>query len=441
MLAALAVVLLIGSHTPANGQIERISIAGNGSQANAGSYHAVVSDDGSVIAFRSNASNLVADDSNGWPDIFVRDIAAGTTERVSLLPSGAQSASYSKFPSLSGDGLIVAFEGRPAANSITVTAIHDRSTGITTHLLPRVDGGGNPIAANMARLHPALSGNGQLLAFHTRDTLQSVFPPSLAPTNDDSNLTFDVFVLDLASDPAPPIERVSRSSSGMEGRGDSLAASISHDGRYVAFHSFSDNLSPDDANTHEDVFLKDRDTGVLELISATPEGRAGNRFSRNPMVSGNGRFVAFRSLASDLVVGDTNQRWDIFVRDRLAGTTERVSVSSSGEQANHNSLEPSISNDGRFVVFRSLASNLVEGDTNSRADVFVHDRQSGQTAILSAPPGDQANGHSSQPAISGNGQWIVFESDASNLVADDTNSARDIFRAPNPLFANVLNAQ
>jgi len=227
---------------------------------------------------------------------------------------------------------------------------------------------------------------------------------------------------------------VSRLTTGDELDADSRGPAISEDGSLLAFMTYSE-LVLNDANSRPDIVLKDLQSGILELISLTPGGDAGNGGSFNPAISADADAIAFRSEADNLVAGDTNARWDIFVRDRAAGTTTRVSVASDGSQGNHHSMEASISDDGRFVAFRSLASNLVTDDDNNRADIFVHDRNTGQTAIVSRPPGGQADGHSANPVISGNGQWIAFESDATNLVAADTNQARDIFRVANPLWS------
>lgn len=416
-------------------QIERISLADDGSQANADSYEGAVSDDGNIVAFRSNAANLVADDTNDWTDVFVRDLTAGTTIRVSLQPDGSETPAYSRLPSVSDDGGIVTFEGRVATSGVTLTAVYDATAGTVEHLLPR-QVSGNPGRPLKARLQPAVSGNGQFVAFHSKSTFQDAYPASVRPPNDDFNGTFDVFVFDIATDPRPPLERVSRDSAGDEGRGDSASATLSDDGSVVVFHSYADDLVADDLNESEDVFVRFRGPPSTLLVSATPGGVPGNGDSLRPFVSGDGNFVAFRSQASNLVPGDTNGQWDIFVRDLAAGTTERVSVSSAGAEADHDSFEPGLSDDGRFVVFRSMASNLVAGDDNNRGDIFVHDRDTGQTALVSAPTGESADGHSFQPAISGSGEWIVFESDATNLVADDTNGARDVFRAANPLFTS-----
>jgi Tol biopolymer transport system component len=335
-------------------------------------------------------------------------------------------------PSISDDGNTVAFESRVQMHLVTLTAVFDAETGSVEQLLPR-DHNGNPSSRQKARLAPALSGNGQFVAFHSKSTFQDAYPAGVRPPNDDFNGTFDVFVFDIATDPAPPLERISRDSSDDGGRAESAAATLSDDGNVVAFHSYADDLVQNDLNESEDVFVRYRDTGVTLLVSATPSGGLADGDSVRPFVSGNGEFVAFRSQASDLVTGDSNGHWDIFVRDLASGTTERISISNDGTEADHDSFEPSLSDDGRFVAFRSMASNLVAGDVNARGDVFVHDRDTDTTALVSAPPGGSSDGHSFQPAISGDGGWIVFESDATNLVAGDTNGARDVFRIANPL--------
>src|SRR5207253_854957 len=144
--------------------------------------------------------------------------------------------------------------------------------------------------------------------------------------------------------------------------------SISADGRFVAFESFASNLVSDDTNRTGDVFVHDRLTGVTERVSVASDGTQGDDFSQVPSISAAGRFVAFRSFASNLVSGDTNGRDDIFVHDRLTGATDRVSVASDGTQGNDDASEPnslpSISADGRFVAFATHASNLVPDDTN-----------------------------------------------------------------------------
>jgi hypothetical protein len=173
-------------------------------------------------------------------------------------------------------------------------------------------------------------------------------------------------------------------------------------------------------------------------VSVSSVGNQGNGLSFSPAISADGRFVVFGSNASNLVDGDTNNSADIFVHDRQTGITERLSVDSFGNQGNAGSSHPSISADGRFVAFQSGASNLVDGDTNNRADVFVHDRQTGTTKRVSVDSlGNQGNSHSTLPAISADGSFVAFESYASNLVDGDTNNVNSF--SGDDIFVYTLN--
>jgi Tol biopolymer transport system component len=236
----------------------------------------------------------------------------------------------------------------------------------------------------------------------------------------------DVFVADRETG---AISRVSVSSDGTQGdNGSAHEGSISADGRYVAFSSAASNLVGGDTNGTADVFVRDRQTGQTSRVSLANGGTQGNRYSYWPSISADGRFVAFGSLASNLVPGDTNEVEDIFLHDRLTGETSRVSVAGDGTQGESHSYQPSISADGRFVAFYSESRRLVIDDSNGVDDVFVHDRLSGGlTRISVASDGTQANGHSYQPSISADGRYLAFSSDASNLVGDDTNGTYDIF--------------
>lgn len=205
-------------------------------------------------------------------------------------------------------------------------------------------------------------------------------------------------------------------------------ASVSADGRFVAYQSIATNLVPNDTNIDDDIFVYDRQAGTTERVSIATEGTEGNGSSVAPMISANGRYVTFASSASNLVAGDTNGRRDIFVHDRQTGTTERVSLASGGTQANDVSNKPSISSDGRYVAFVSDASNLVADDSNASQDVFVYDRQTSEIGRVSvASDGTQGNNRSYDPKISANGQWVVFASDANNLVTGDTGPYSDVF--------------
>jgi Tol biopolymer transport system component len=222
--------------------------------------------------------------------------------------------------------------------------------------------------------------------------------------------------------------RASVDSNGVQGNSQSYRASLSADGRYVAFTSNSSNLVAGDTNGAYDVFVHDCLSGTTECASLNLSGVPGGFDAVVPSISGDGRYVVFQSLDADLVTGDTNGFIDIFVRDRQNGTTERVSVSSTGVQANQDCGYPSISADGRYVAFASTANNLVASDTNAASDVFVHDRQTGATERVSvSSAGLQGNLGSGFAALSGNGRYAAFQSDATDLVANDINGSTDIF--------------
>ncbi|MBK7878365.1 MAG: PD40 domain-containing protein [Planctomycetes bacterium] len=223
--------------------------------------------------------------------------------------------------------------------------------------------------------------------------------------------------------------RASVDSLGHEGDDDSSFPVLSRDGRFVVFQSDASNLVPGDANSNMDVFVHDRLTGVTRQVSVSSLGAGGDGPSREPVISADGRFVAFTSDATNLVPGDTNAGWDVFVRDLVLETTVRASVDSFGQQVNGLSGLPSISADGRYVAFSSTASALVPGDTNTFRDVFVRDLVNGVTERVSiATGGAQAqSGLSDTPSISGSGQFIAFTSAAANLVVGDTNNATDVF--------------
>jgi Tol biopolymer transport system component len=250
---------------------------------------------------------------------------------------------------------------------------------------------------------------------------------------------FDSAINDLP-DPVRPLSpaaasttRVSVSSDGGQGEdGHSLRPSISADGRYVAFASGASNLASGDTNGYDDIFVHDRQTGQTTRVSVASDGSQENGSSWSPSISADGRYVAFASEASNLVSGDTDGYDDVFVHDRQMGQTTRVSVASDGTQGNHDSGHwggSSISAGGRYVAFESWASNLVDSDTNSYDDVFVHDRQTGHTARVSVTSdGTQGNGESrGYPSISADGRYVAFESGASNLVSGDTNDYSDVF--------------
>ncbi|MEA3402469.1 MAG: FlgD immunoglobulin-like domain containing protein [Armatimonadota bacterium] len=282
--------------------------------------------------------------------------------------------------------------------------------------ITRVSVASDGTQSNGTSAYSHLSDDGRYVAFHSA---------AGNLVTGDADVDDDCFVHDR--DTGQTV-RVSVSSSGQESHKRSIYPKLSGNGRYVTFESDSPVHDPPDENNAWDVFLHDLTTHETTLVSRNSAGVQGNSDSTRGTLSYDGRYLAFQSGASNLVADDTNSRYDCFVRDLTTGQTTRVSVSSSGAQANGGSVRPSISSDGRYVLFCSYASNLVPGDTNGGADIFLHDRQTGTTTRVSvSTAGAQANGASSEPWLSSNGQCAVFCSEASNLVSGDTNGDMDVF--------------
>jgi len=273
-----------------------------------------------------------------------------------------------------------------------------------------------PFGSEARNYDPCISSDGRYVAFHSW---------SSNLVTGDTNATYDVFVYDRNTDST---ERVSVDNNGVQGDDDSSSPSISSDGRYVAFCSYATNLVTGDTNGSRDVFVYDRDTDTIERVSVDNSGVQGDGHSYDPSISSDGRYVAFGSSATNLVTGDTNGSRDVFVYDRDTDTTERVSVDNSGVQGNSHSSRPSISSDGRYVAFYSGATNLVTGDTNALWDVFVYDRDTDITERVSVDnSGVQGDDYSGAPSISSDGRYVAFHSYATNLVTGDTNASRDVF--------------
>jgi Tol biopolymer transport system component len=389
-----------------------------GVQGNGASGFSRISTDGRYIAFESFAANLVPGDRNGALDVFVHDLQNGQTERVSVDSSGVEGDMQSSNVAISADGRFVAFTSHATnlvpgdTNGAADIFVRDRVAGQTF----RVSVDSSDAQANNQSMNPALSADGRYVGF---------FSSATNLVAGDTNGANDVFVHDLLTGETT---RVSVDSSGAQGNGPSAYAALSADGRYVAFISLATNLVANDTNGTWDVFVHDRATGHTTLESVDSNGAQGNVFGTLPAISADGRYVAFASLATNLVPNDTNGALDVFVHDRITGRTTRVSVDSSRQQGDENSWGPSFSPDGRFVAFYSDATNLVAGDVNGVSDVFVHDLLTYQTTLISVDTaGMQANSNCYAPSISADGRYVTFYGYASNLVPDDTNSWTDVF--------------
>ncbi|MEK7611792.1 MAG: hypothetical protein AAB407_00365, partial [Patescibacteria group bacterium] len=288
----------------------------------------------------------------------------------------------------------------------------------------RVSVDSNGIEADWHSSLPSISADGRYVAFESIAT-------NLVPG--DTNFDMDIFVNDQQTGKTTRVSVDSQGNQGLGIQGVDISEnpSISADGRYVVFGSYDINLVPGDTNLAVDIFVHDQQTEKTTRVSVSSNGSQGNSSSEEPSISGDGRYVAFWSSASNLVPGDTNGKWDVFLHDQQTGETTRVSVDSQGNEANGHSFgKTSISADGRYIAFQSSASNLVPNDTNGLGDVFVHDCQTGETTRLSIDSnGNQGNNSSSSSSssISANGKYVAFSSSASNLVPNDTNGATDTF--------------
>lgn len=411
-------VAMLSISTTAFATTERISINAGGTEGNDRSFTSSMSPDGRFIAFYSEAGNLVSGDIDNTLDCFVHDRKTGEVDRISVDSAGVAGDSRCFFPVISADGRYAAYYA-DATNLVAGDVngekdifVRDRKTGTTTRI--SVDSTG--IEANDDSIQPRISEDGRYVVFESKAT-------NLVAG--DTNGKTDVFVHDRQKGTT---ERISLSAEGEQGNNISFRASISADGRYVAYTSRASNLVENDTNGKDDIFVYDRDTGALERVSVASDGTEANNKSSVPRLSADGRYVTFYTKASNLVSGDTNGKFDVFLHDRHTGKTERISVSATGIEGDDSSTNPKLSADGRYVAFSSRATNLVPGDDNGKEDIFVRDRQTDTIKRLSiSTNGEQGNNNARFPTISADGRQVVFQALATNLVQADKNAQRDVF--------------
>lgn len=418
--------------------LSRISVTSAGTQVNGSSSEPSISDDGRYIAFTSASATLVAGDGNSQPDIFLHDTHGGTTTRLSLSSEGVESNGMSLDPRIGGDGTHAVFQSL-AGNLVSGDANHvfdiyqrNLTTSSTSRVSLAADGGD----ANGWSIHPAVSGDGRFVVFES------------AATNlvaDDSNRLPDIFLRDTQAGTTSRVS-VGVPQPGMgapilQPNGLSRNPSVSDDGRYVVFSSLASNLVTGDTNNLEDIFLRDtQEDTTIRISMGLSESVAGvgssdhqaNGRSDTPILSGSGRYVIYTSLASNLVENDDNRTADVFLYDVRAGTTSRVSVTGLATQANNWSRGAAVSDDGRIVAFQSLASNLDTLVTGGFWHVYARNIRQLSTVRVSqnAIPGtNAADGDSQALSLSGNGHFVTFQSAARNLVSGDDNRSLDIFVA------------
>jgi Tol biopolymer transport system component len=417
---------------------ERVSVSSSGAEGNLPSYPQGISADGRYVVFSSGSANLVRGDTNRRQDVFVHDRKTGRTTRVSVSSSGRQGkAGRDPFGGSVGEGIsangrYVVFRSDAAnlvardTNGVEDIFVRDRRTGRTARV--SVDAAGRQ--ANGSSGFAVISANGRYVAFDSQAS-------NLVSGDTNGFTDVFVRDRAKGTTQRVSLGRGGKQARCSVGSCESWFPAISADGRYVAFTSGASNLVPGDTNRLADVFVRDRATGRTRRVSLSSRGRqgTGKRYSNGsnaPAISADGRYVAFHSDMSNLVPGDTNRTFDIFVHDRVTGKTERVSVSSHGVQANGENIgAPSISAGGRYVAYSSLASNLVPGDTNDITDAFVRDRRTHRTMLVSVSSsgeqGTDASWPNGAPAFSAGNRFLALASWAGNLVPGDTNGTADAF--------------
>ncbi len=352
------------------GVTERIDVGFDGSPANGSGRYPTLSQDGRYVVFESFASNLIEGDTNGKTDVFLRDRLTGDTELISVATSGEQS-DYNSRPCYAGSDCI-SEDGRYVVFS-----------------------------SNASNLDPAFpAGTGYIShqeEIYLRDRVENI------------------------------TRRISVGWNGEEADGYSNGASISADGQAIVFCSHASNLVADDTNTFRDVFLYDVPTGNMQCVSRGNLGGDGGHVS-NPAISGNGRFIVFSSLASNLGAGDENGLSDVFVFDRQTQTIERIAPTYDGLEPNGDSYNPVISADGRFIAFSSIATNFCLDTEGGIRKGFLYDRELDIVhCTLVTPEGARAHGRNRVASISDDGQRLVLVASDSDLVADDVNGWEDVF--------------
>lgn len=429
-------------------EISRISVNDNGNEGNGRSTRPSISADGRFIAFSSDADNLVPGDTNLVRDVFLYDHQTDQVSRVSVDSAGNQSNGKSDRPSISSDGRYIAFYSD--ANNLIIgdtnlvrdVFVRDRQTGEVS----RVSLGPGGIESNGKSDRPAISADGRYITFASD-------ADNLIGINNDLNQFRDIFVHDRDpddngdfTDTVGDTILISKGSSDnpVRGNDDSGRPAISADGRFVVFYSDASNLvslvSVDLPTFHatncplctgsRDIFVRDRDpdgnqifdeaTDVITTRITITSNEGKNGFSSRPAFSGDGRYIVFRSASSSLVDGDNNNKNDVFLHELQTGTTTRVSVGPGGIESDGDSSVPSISSNGRYIAFRSDATNLSSGLPASVEQVYIVDRDTMNIMIASTSnAGVAGSDDSSRPAISADGLTITFYSDAHNFADGD----------------------
>lgn len=437
--------------THASGQTTTIeSLSQQGTPGNGWSQDARLSANGDVIVFASSANNLVPNDTGGT-DIFLRARTNGTLQRVSTRADGTAAPGAHWHPDLSADARFIVF------SSDSASLVSPPTTGRNIYLRDRdTDGNGTfdepgtvsvelisvsstGVRADADSSLPVISGDGRFIAFQSLAT-------NLAPN--DLNASTDVFLRDRA---AGTTVRLSSTSAGASGAGLSNVANISRSGSHVIFQSNAPDLIDGDTNNTTDVFRYTIATGTLERVTESESGSQlttgsvlGSEAIVGPCISADGRHIVFQSGATNVVPGDTNGQIDVFAKDMLTGHVERMSMRSDGSETQYPCVSPTITADGRRVIFATTDGSIVPGDSNRRQDLFLRDRDPDHDGVLDEPGAvsirrvSLGNG-GIQPTLASyggrpcdDGNCVVFTTTAGNLVDGDTNGFTDVFFSEAP---------
>jgi len=429
---------------PPPGTTTLVSQRVGGGFADGGSTDPSVSANGRYVAFTSVATDLVALAGTGVkppsPAVFVRDRKSSTTIIVPLPPRASGGGSAGQ-PSISADGNVVAFTWLPPSTSLaaslgSLVLAWDRRTGATEIVSRQVTGAAADVSSA-----PSVSRDGRYVAYTSQNA---------GIVRTDARTNPDVFRYDRDTQQTA---LVSVGTNGLSASGSSTAPSISADGNMVAFVSDGGgSLVNEKTGPGTQVFVRDIAAARTEWISVTQDGGPANGPGSGPSISADGRYVAFESAASNLAPGDDGRFPDVFRRDRQAGITQMVSITPTGQPGGGTSGEAAISRDGRMVAFASVASDLVDVATGyggghlaaldtTTSEVFERDVDTGETILVSvATTGGPGGSRSLLPAVAGNGRYVAFASQAATLVAGDSGSGADIFLRDFPPFPTLTPA-
>ena len=403
---------------------QRLTASSDGSPANSSHFsQAEMTYDGRYIAFVSSASNLVANDTNGTLDIFLYDRDTDSITRASNGIAGAEANGGSYYISIASGGAMV------------FTSNASNLTGGDTNGQPDVflafSGGASPSIISVG-INGTQSNGGSFNASITDNTqFITYYSDATNLVAGDTNSNTDIFIYNSATNTTDRLI----GNGGVQANGNSYDPEISSGfdvdmqawGRFIVFRSDATNLvAGSDTNGTFDVFLYDRDTQNITRISEAADGAVGNNSSQDISISSDGRYITYSSSADNLVSGDSNSKEDIFLYDRETGVTELISMN-EGVQSNGNSTSATISDDGRFITYDSDATNLVAGATSGVRQVYLHDRQTGETQLISALEDGTIGDDASEGAyISGNGSYVTYLSLADNLVSGPASTFQQI---------------